>query len=58
MEEQVGKFRALLHQVKFGHPFRFPFKFRGWNTHKFAQDVSGVIEGQRLIKITGEEVAL
>src|SRR5207247_4065581 len=55
--QQIGKLRPLLHQVQLGHAFRFAFELSRGNANQFAQHVTGIIERERLIKITGKKIA-
>src|SRR3989475_2851636 len=57
MKQQIGKLRPLLHQIQLGHPFRFAFEFSRGNANQFAQYIPGIIESERLIKITGKKIA-
>src|SRR5437667_12821790 len=57
MKQQIGKLRPLLHQIQLGHPFRFAFEFSSGNANQFAQYIPGIIESERLIKITGKKIA-
>jgi len=52
VQQQIRELRSLLHQVQLGHSRRFPLKLGGWNTYQFAQYVTRIIEGQRLVEIT------
>src|SRR2546422_6520634 len=56
MKQQIGKLRPLLHQIQLGHPFRFAFEFSSGNANQFAQYIPGIIESERLIKITGKKI--
>src|SRR5580704_2808085 len=57
VQQQVGELRPLLDEVQFLHPFNFAFELGNGNAHHFTEDVAGVVEGQRLIKVTGENIA-
>src|SRR5947208_15039545 len=57
MKQQIGKLRPLLHQIQLGHPFRFAFEFSNGNANQFAHYIPGIIESERLIKITGKMIA-
>src|SRR5207249_11916486 len=53
----MGKLCHLLHQVQLGHAFRFAFERSRGNDNQFAQHVTGIIERERLIKITSKKIA-
>ena len=57
MQQQVGQFRALLHQVDLGHPLGFAFEVLGGNADQFGEHVAGIVEGERLVKVARENVA-
>ena len=58
MQQQVGEFGALLHQIQFRHAFGLAFELRRRNPDQFAQHIARIVKGQRLIKVTGEQITL
>jgi len=46
----------LLNQVQLRHTLGFALEFLDWNTQQLAQYVTGIVEGQRLIKVAGKEI--
>ncbi len=56
VQQQVGEFRSLLHQIDLGHPFGLAFKFIDRNADKFRQHVTGIIERERLVEVARENV--
>ena len=56
VQQQVGEFRALLHQVDLGHPLGLALELLGRNADQFGQHVAGIIEGERLVEVAGENV--
>ena len=58
MEQEVGELSALLDEVEAGHAGSFALEFSRRNADEFGEDVAGVVEGQRLVKVAGENVFL
>jgi len=56
VEKQVGEFRSLLNQVQLGHALDLALELFDGNANHFAQDVAGIVKGQRLIEVAGKEV--
>src|ERR1700678_925389 len=54
VQEQVRKFGALLDQVQLGHTFGLALELLNRNAEQLAQYVTRVVEGQRLIEVTGK----
>ncbi len=58
VQQQIGQLAALLNEIQLGHPGDLAFVLAGRNANQLAQHVTGIVETQRLVKITGEDVAL
>src|SRR5260370_10764978 len=58
VQKQVGKSSALLHQIQPGHTSRRAFKLGRGNADQLGENVAGVVEGQRLIEVAGENIFL
>ena len=54
VQQQVRELSALLHQVDAGEPGDLLVEGRG--AEQLAQDGAGVLEAQRLVKVTGQEI--
>ena len=57
LQQQVRQFRALLHQVDFGHSLGLALEVLGGNANQFGQHVARIIKCERLVKVAGENVA-
>jgi len=55
VQQQVGQFRALLDEVQLGHSFDLALKFFQRDADQLAQDVTGIVKGQRLVKVAREQ---
>src|SRR5437667_12077438 len=58
MQKQICELSSLLHQVEPRHAGGFALELRGWNANQFGEHVAGVVEGQRLVEVAGENVFL
>src|SRR5207248_2844553 len=54
MQQQIRELRPLLHQIQPRHPSRFTLELVCRDSHQLRQNIPGVVEGQRLVKITGK----
>lgn len=54
VQQQVSQFGTLLDEIEFGHAARFALEFVGGNADEFAEDVAGVVEGERLVEVARE----
>ena len=57
VKQKVGEFRTLLDQVDLRHAFGFAFELGGGNADQLGEHVAGVVEGERLIEVAGENIA-
>ena len=57
VQQQVGEFRSLLHQVDLGHSLGLALELLGGNADQFGEHVAGIVEGERLVKVARENVA-
>lgn len=57
VQQEVGEFRSLLHQINFRHSLCFALKLGGRNSDQFGEHVTGIVKGERLIEIARENVA-
>ena len=48
----------MLHQIELRHTARLALKFRRRDAYEFSENIPGVVEGQRLVEIAGEQVTL
>src|SRR5690242_17534229 len=58
VQQQVGELTALLNEVQLGHPVRLALELAGRDAEYLGKNIPRVVETQRLIEITGEDVAL
>src|ERR1019366_6953339 len=58
VQQQVGEFAALLHQVQLRHPGGLAFEFCFGDTQQLGQDISRVVKAEGLVKIAGEYESL
>ena len=58
VQQQVGKFASLLHQVQLRHASGLALEFGLGNAQQLGQNVARVVEAQGLVKIAGEYVSL
>jgi hypothetical protein len=56
MEQQVSELSTLLNQVLRGKERRFALELLRRDSNQFAQNQTGVIEAQGLIKIAGQQI--
>ena len=57
MQQQVGEFRALLHQVDLRHALGFALEVLGGNANQFGEHVPGIVERERLVEVARENIA-
>lgn len=57
VQQQVRELRALLHEVDFGHSLRLALEFFGRDADQLRQHIAGIVESQRLVKVTCEDVS-
>ena len=54
VQQQISELRPLLHQVQSRHAGGFALELLGWNTDQFGQNIAGIVEGERLVEVAGE----
>ncbi len=57
MQQQVSELSPLLHQVDLGHALGFALEFFGRNSDQLGEHVTGIVEGERLVKVARENIA-
>src|ERR1700686_762198 len=57
MQQQVGEFSPLLHQVDLRHSLRLALELFRRNADEFREHVAGIVEGERLVEVAREDVA-
>src|SRR5262249_24611144 len=57
VQQQVGQLGALLDQIKLGHALGLALKLFGRNTNQLAEHIAGVVKGQCLVEVAGEQKA-
>src|ERR1700722_11025758 len=58
VQQQVGELRSLLDEINLRHSLGLALKFSSGNADEFSQHVARIIEGERLIEVAREDVAL
>ena len=56
VQQQICQLGALLHQVQSGHSYSFTFELFQRYAQHLAEHVSGIIEAQGLVEVTGENI--
>ena len=56
VQKKISQLGALLNQVQFRHALDFALEFLDRNAQQFAQDVTRIVEGQRLVEIAGKQI--
>src|SRR5690349_1060506 len=57
VQQQIGKLRALLHQVQLCHALRFALELFRRDAKHLAQCVSRIVESKGLIKVASKNIA-
>ena len=57
VEQEVRQLRPLLDEVEFRHTRRLAFELVGPDAENLTQDVTGVVERERLVEVAGEQIA-
>src|SRR5882762_2262426 len=58
MQEKISQLGTLLNQVQLRHALDFALEFLDRNAQQLAQDVTRIVEGQRLIEVAGKQIVL
>src|SRR5664279_309620 len=58
VEQQIRQFASLLHQVQFGHSGNLALVLARRNSQQLAENITGVVEAQRLVKVAGQDESL
>src|SRR5260370_33336096 len=58
MQEKISQLGALLNQVQLCHALDSALEFLDRNAQQLAQDITRIVEGQRLIEVAGKQIML